>query len=48
MKNVFNGKERDFDGWAALIARVDPRACIQQIRSPPGSLLSIIEVVMQS
>lgn len=46
MKHVFNGKERDVEEWNALIAQVDSRLHIREIISPPGSLLSIIDVVM--
>lgn len=47
MKHVFNGKERDADEWANLLAQVDPRLKIQSIKSPPQSMLSIIEVVLE-
>ena len=47
MKHVFNGKERDADGWASLLAQVDPRLKLHSIESPPQSMLSIIEVVLQ-
>ena len=46
MKHVYNGKERDAAEWNALIAQVDSRLQVREIISPPGSLLSIIEVVM--
>ena len=46
MKHVFNGKERDVEEWTAMITQVDSRLQIQKIVSPPGSLLSIIEVVL--
>lgn len=47
MKHVFNGKERDADGWASLLEQVDPRLKLLSIESPPQSMLSIVEVVMQ-
>ena len=47
MKHVFNGKERDADEWASLLAQVDPRLELRSIKSPPQSMLSIIEVVMK-
>ena len=46
MKHVFNGKERDADEWASLLAQVDPRLNLHSIKSPPQSMLSIIEVVL--
>ncbi|KAI9667914.1 MAG: hypothetical protein M1821_000734 [Bathelium mastoideum] len=44
MKHFFNSKERDAEEWAQLLASVDPRLKIYKIISPPGSLMSIIEV----
>lgn len=46
MKNVFNGKERGAEEWSALVAQVDSRLQMRQVITPPGSLLSIIEIVM--
>ena len=47
MKHVFNGKERDADEWANLLAQVDPRLKLQSIKSPPKSMLFIIEIVLE-
>ena len=44
MKQNCNGKERDRDDWASLIRQVDPRLRVEEIKSPKGSLLSVIKV----
>lgn len=43
MKQNFNGKERDADDWAKLFLATDERFKIVGIKTPPKSLLSIIE-----
>lgn len=45
MKHINNGKERDRDEWRALVGLVDESLVLQNIISPPGSLLSIIEIL---
>ena len=47
MKQNFNGKERDKDDWLALIQSADPRFRLSNVKSPAGSLLSIIECVWE-
>ena len=47
MAQSFSGKERDADDWAALVADVDHRLHIQEIKSPPHSLLSVIYIAMK-
>jgi hypothetical protein len=44
MKQNMNGKEREANEWIELIKAVDPGLKIMKITTPPGSLLSIIEV----
>ncbi|KAF2229480.1 S-adenosyl-L-methionine-dependent methyltransferase [Viridothelium virens] len=47
MTQSFSGTERDSEDWRALIANVDPRLRVLEIRNSPGSLLSVIQIVMQ-
>ena len=48
IKYINNGKERDYDEWAALIARVDIRLRLRGVTSPPGSMLSVTELELVS
>jgi hypothetical protein len=43
MKCFTNAKERDFDEWAALFAKADPRFRFLGVRTPLGSKASLIE-----
>lgn len=45
MKTFSNGKERTSDDFHTLFSTVDNRFEISSIRRPPGSAMSIIEVV---
>jgi hypothetical protein len=45
MKHFFNGKERTSEDFRALFAAVDKRFDIISIRRPPGSAMSVIEVL---
>ncbi|KAG8526452.1 uncharacterized protein KY384_000045 [Bacidia gigantensis] len=44
MLEFHNGKERDREDWVNLLQRADERFCIVNVRQPPGSRLSFIEV----
>ena len=48
MLEFHNAKERDEDDWAHLLQRADRRFHIVDIKQPPGSTLSIIEVRWRS
>jgi hypothetical protein len=43
MKCFTNAKERDFDEWATLFAKADPRFKFLGVRTPLGSKASLIE-----
>lgn len=43
MKCFTNAKERDFEEWAALFAKADPRFKFLGVRTPLGSKASFIE-----
>lgn len=43
----FNALERDKYGWIALFKRADPRLVLKRIVTPPGSAMSVMEVVLQ-
>jgi hypothetical protein len=43
MKCFTNAKERDFEEWAALFAKADPRFKFLGVRTPLGSKASLIE-----
>ena len=40
-----NSKERDHDDWVQLFREVDPKFTVKNIKTPPGSDLSMVEVV---
>lgn len=45
---LFNAKERDYDQWNELFKAADPRLRIKNVVTPPGSIMSFIEVVLDS
>lgn len=45
MQSCANAKERTYDDWASLFAKVDPRFKLRSVTTPLHSALSIIEVV---
>ncbi|KAI1843519.1 hypothetical protein JX266_010345 [Neoarthrinium moseri] len=47
MKMVFNAMDRSKEDWYALFAKTDERFKVVSITTPPGSGMSIIEVVWQ-
>lgn len=47
MKGIQNAKERDATDWAQLFESVDPRFKHLEIKSPPGSFLSLICVTWE-
>ena len=48
MLTNFNAKERDIDDWNALFTGADPRLRIRNVVKPPGSVNSVIEVVLEA
>lgn len=48
MLEFHNAKERDVDDWVHLFHKADKRFHIVEIRQPPGSRLSMIEVCWMS
>ena len=47
MKYLHNSKERDADEWVNLFSKADRRFGAVKIKSPPQSMLSIIEATWQ-
>ncbi|KAF4626964.1 hypothetical protein G7Y89_g11192 [Cudoniella acicularis] len=47
MKQLFNAKERDAEGWAELFKTVDLRFSLKRISCSPGSMLAVIEYVWE-
>lgn len=45
IKSNFNGKERDSDDWIKLFSGVSPDFRVLRMHTPPGAMLSIIEVI---
>ena len=43
---LFNAKERDYDQWDELFKAADPRLKIKNVVTPPGSIMSFMEVVL--
>jgi 6-hydroxytryprostatin B O-methyltransferase len=43
---LLNSKQRDFEQWNALFKAADPRLTIKNVNTPPGSIMSFIEVVL--
>lgn len=44
MAAIFNSHERTVAQWKELLAGADARFSLQEVVSPPGSALSIIDV----
>lgn len=42
MKEIQNAAERDAQDWAQLFDFADPRFVLQDIKTPPGSTLSLV------
>jgi 6-hydroxytryprostatin B O-methyltransferase len=47
MIGTFNAKEREEEEWYALLQEASPRLVVRAITRPPGSELSVIEVVLE-
>jgi len=45
MLEIGNAKERDLNDWKGLLEEIDTRYQLQEVYQPPGSTLSIVEVV---
>lgn len=45
MLELFNSKEREKDDWVRLLKEADPRFKLLDIKQPPRSKLSFIEVI---
>lgn len=48
MMQAFNSKERDLEGWEALLAAADRRLRLVNIVQPFGSDMSVLEVKLDS
>ena len=46
MMVMLNALERDLEGWKALCPKADKRLKLQSVVTPPGSSLSIMELVL--
>ena len=46
MMSQFNALEREVGDWERVLKRADPRLEIKSISKPPGSVMSVIEVVV--
>ena len=46
MMQTFNSLERSLDDWLTILERVDPRLDIRNIVQPPGSVMSVMEIVL--
>jgi 6-hydroxytryprostatin B O-methyltransferase len=47
MMQAMNGQERDIDQWKQLLADADPRLVIVGVRTPEGSGMSVLEVLLE-
>lgn len=45
MKAIQNANERDAEEWIALFKQADARFVLDEIKTPPGSALSMISFV---
>jgi len=45
MLEIGNAKERDLNDWKGLLEKIDTRYQLREVYQPPGSTLSIVEVV---
>ena len=46
MMNLMNAQQRDMEQWTDLFAKADSRLKIKNVVSPPGSVMSFLEVVL--
>jgi 6-hydroxytryprostatin B O-methyltransferase len=46
MLQVFNSSERDLEDWKALFGMVDERLVLRSVVQPPGSVMSVLELVL--
>lgn len=47
MLALCNARERTLEEWTTLFAQADPRLNFRGVKQPPGSRLSILEVVWE-
>jgi 6-hydroxytryprostatin B O-methyltransferase len=47
MMQRFNGQERDLGEWTEVFQAADPRLKIRGVKTPVGSCMSIIDVVLE-
>jgi 6-hydroxytryprostatin B O-methyltransferase len=45
---LLNAKQRDYGQWNHLFKSADPRLTIKNVITPPGSIMSFIEVVLEA
>ncbi len=48
MMALLNGRERTLEDWKDLFHTTDERLVISNITIPPGSTLSVIEVMLKA
>jgi 6-hydroxytryprostatin B O-methyltransferase len=48
MLQSFNSAERDIDDWKTLLKAADPRLNIANVVQPVGSIMAVIEVILDS
>ena len=47
MMTLTNAKERDYEQWVDLVKRTDSRLKLKNVVTPPGSAMSLIEIVFE-
>lgn len=47
MQILSNGVEREYEEWEELFEMTDKRLKIKNVKQPPGSLMSVIEVTLE-
>jgi 6-hydroxytryprostatin B O-methyltransferase len=47
MMQLFNSLERELEGWRAIVQATDPRLRINAVKTPYGSSMSVIDVVLE-
>ncbi len=47
MMQLFNSLERDLEAWQAILEAADPRLRIKGVKTPYGSSMSVIDVVLE-
>ena len=47
MMTNFNASERELEDWKKLFSRADPRLVLQSVATPSGSVMSVMELVLE-